>query len=184
MPEIRPVPVAMSVIITELALAPVGSEISWQAALHEVAYRGTAGLLLRSVGAPWNAPWHQDLWRVNGPSTTLGLALFLVLLGGATLLLARGSHSTGTLFVGIWGSAMLALALSQILRLLLAGGAERRYTADRDPVSFALYAGGGAVSHALYFGWIAALIGSLVAMVTSRADGHPSFRPGSPRRLG
>ena len=165
MAQIRALPVAVAVVATEIVLAPIGSEISWQAARHEVAYQGAAGLLLRSVGAPWNAPWHPVLWRIDGASTTLGLVLFLILLGAGTAVLARSVRTVGALFLAIWGVSTLALAASQIVRLLVAGGAEARYGGSAT-LSYALYGGAASISHALYFSWLSALVGAVVGLVT------------------
>jgi hypothetical protein len=168
MAQLRALPVTVAVVATEAVLAPIGSETSWQAGTHEMAYRGAEGLLLQSVGAPWTAPWHPGIWRLNGPSTTFGLVVFLVLLGAGTVLLTRAIRSVGALFLGVWGIATLALAASQIARLLLVGGADGRY-AEGQALSYALYLGAGSVSHALYFSWLSALVGAIIAMVT----GHP-----------
>jgi hypothetical protein len=178
---IRPVPVVLSVLATEILLAPIGAEITYQAARHEASYDGVTGLILRSFGAPWSAPWHSAMWQFNGTSTTVGLLAYLILLGLGVLVLAagvRGRWAFATMFVGIWASSTLSLSLSQAFRLLFAGGDEVRIAGSDRQVYYALASGTASVYHAVYFGWIAALIGAVAAVHTRTAGpDQPPYPP-------
>jgi hypothetical protein len=178
---IRPAPVVLAVLATEVALAPIGAEISYQAARHEASYDGVTGLLVRSFGAPWSAPWHPEMWQFNGTSTTVGLLAYLILLGLGVLVLAggvRGGWAFATMFVGIWAASTLSLSMSQAFRLLFAGRDELRFAGSDRQVYYALANGTASVYHAVYFGWIAALIGAVVAVHT-RTSGpdQPPYPP-------
>jgi hypothetical protein len=168
MARLHPTPIVVSVLVSELVLALVGSEITWQEYRRVATYSGALGLVLRSVGAPWSPPWHGVLWQYDGVSSTLGLVVFLVLLGAATMLLAssaRPSHAFPVLLVGVWACSVLALSLSQTFRLLVDGGAQTRGY----PGSSLLYAlsnGTGEVYHGVLFGWISAVIGAFVSLVS------------------
>ncbi len=167
----RTLPVVLSVVVTEAVLAILGSQVSWQV-MHRInGFRGVSGLLLRSVGAPWSAPWHGAQWSLDGPSTSLGLVVFLALIAGATAVLTRGVRGDrvfATLVLGIWASSLLALALSQILRLLVVSDAESDLVGN-ERTYFALAAGSSSVYHAVFFGWVAALVGAAVAVVDRNA---------------
>jgi hypothetical protein len=171
MARLHPAPIVASVLVSELFLTLVGSEITWQEYRRVAIYSGALGLVLRSVGAPWSPPWHGVLWNFNGVSTTVGLLAFLLLLGAATMLLARSvnaakpANAVGALFVGIWGSSVLALSLAQTFRLLVDGGEPAR---DYPGTSlyYALNFGTGSVYHAVLFGWISAAVGAVVSLAS------------------
>jgi hypothetical protein len=121
------------------------------------------------------------MWEFNGTSTTLGLLAYLILLGLGVLVLAvgvRGRWAFATMFVGIWAASTLSLSLSQAIRLLLAGGDEVRFAGSNRQVYYALASGTASVYHAVYFGWIAALIGAVVSVHTRTAGpDQPPYLP-------
>jgi hypothetical protein len=183
MVRIRGFPTVVAVVLTELVLAPIGSEVQWQAGHHLASFDGVAGLLSRSIGVPWAAPWHRQAWQLNGLSTTLGLLAFLVLLAGATALITRGARGDRpfiVLFLGIWGTSVLALSISQALRLLIDGGREVSFAGGGRHAYYALAEGTASVYHAVYFGWIAALVGAFVAVASQAEEPEQRSFPVAP----
>ncbi|UQX87491.1 hypothetical protein M6D93_14435 [Jatrophihabitans telluris] len=170
MPRTRAFPVTVAVVVTELVMALAGAEISFEAMQHDYSYRGTTGLLLRSFGAPLAAPWHSLAWQYAGPSLVLGLVIYLLLLGITTAVLTgalHGPRSTAALFIGIWGLTTLSLAVAETVRLLLAGGEQARAAAGEQTTLYAFSYGPAMIHHAVYYGWIPAIIGTVTGSISA-----------------
>jgi hypothetical protein len=177
MPQIRPLPILSSVVACEVVLALIGSEVNYQATRHQLSNSGAVGVLLESVGAPLTPPWRAALWREDGLTSLIGMALYLALLAGGVWVIARGSRperAFSTLFVGTWGTSVLTLMIGQFVRLVLTGDQLR--IGGWNSVRTALTYAPSFLHHGLYFGWIPAAIAATVATLTRGS--YPPDEPG------
>lgn len=180
MSRLRPIAVASTVVVTELLLTVGGSELAYQSAMNGVDRGSIPGVLLNSVGVPWSAPWRPG-WSFSGLSSTVGAAVFLLLAGLLVAAICRGIRAERpflAVFLGTWGTLALTLAVSQIARYLVGTDVPEESLPGGNTAVAALTLG-PSVHHAVYVGWLVALIAAVVATV-SRVRDRPAPAPGFP----